>query len=97
MTYSNLDVCIPMQLASPKNVSGTVKRAIDAPLSHGTSNVLLNRLIDRLGIDAISRTMLLGHFKLGRIDVDCDDLRGTSILSSSNDSKALSERYKDAM
>lgn len=66
-----------------------IKRVIDAPLSHGAGNVALNCAIHFFWIHTIGGSQLFGHFKLGRTDIDSNNLGCSGLLGSLDNSKSL--------
>mmetsp|Transcript_20636 Transcript_20636/g.57320 ORF Transcript_20636/g.57320 Transcript_20636/m.57320 type:complete len:435 (+) Transcript_20636:109-1413(+) len=78
------------------DISGAIKAVVHTPIGHGPGNVFLYRNVpERLGIDAIGSSQLLGHLELVGIDVDGNDPGGSGHLGTLYHGEAHSSQTKD--
>ena len=78
-------------------IAGTIKRVVDAPRRHGSSNVFLNRNAfgQILGIDTVRGAEFPGHGKFGRINVNANNGRGPGHFGALNHGQANRAQAKD--
>jgi hypothetical protein len=70
-------------------ITCAIETIVNSPLGHDSSNVFLDRSLDRSWVEAIRRTKLLGVLELIRIEVDGNDFGGTGHLGTLDNSETL--------